>query len=1053
MLNGVFATGERIAGGPAAAWWGERLWLAYTDDTRRLRVRAVDVLGDPVTSTAVTLPHPVPDEPCLSSWAGRLWVAFTDDAGDAWLAASSDGTTFGSPRPLPLPSEHRVFAMAGTGSRLCLGWIEAAGGRVHVMTTTNGTAFTDEALAVDAVPALALVHDAEQDRLAMAWMDRAAGSGSLRVGLLDSDDLASGVDPQVAMAEPQLLAGLSLTVAGEHGGRRFLLSSYRFGPTGTGGPGATAVVEGRTVSADLVRIGGAEAFERAPTTSAPALASGGRRAWAAWRRGPDDVLVVAPHDLTYGLPAELEAKLGQDCQPDECPPDPRILCAATDVPVWVDVPAHVANAKRGDLVLTPADGAGLIAQLLSNVEPVQHYDHMGIMVADRFLIRHTTMAHERLTKTKELYTGTILDEPAPTDGMRPDLLKYGWPGTITQSVGDAFIWGFNTPVAEPLTYPYTTRNPNWDYYALHPTVVPPPRAPDIGTPARVQFDERRAFFHPELPERGYSIHNFPDAPAFRMDTGELIHGVVVKPHPTIEATDRQVRPTLHRVAAAAEGITGHYRFYAYTDATIALDPSRFAPPVGDGTWTDLHEAASWAAGTPGLVCSSFVWAAVQRASAQRNPKLLLEGGVAERPDELLPTPVVDGLYRYTVEERRRAAEGLVEYLIERTRTSAREGIEQTAQEAEWLVKLLQYGTAALALLLAGPTAAVVLALGCDPSDVADLVLAFNDMPAQVANQMANTFARDAPGDIDGEGWRQPGEGVAVSPDDVLRNWDPPDPAQSNDEVRHGLWGHSERMLLVRGRREPRHRHEYRRSEGVALVRGRVLYQGGPVLGADVRIGCEHDLTRPGTDEPTYALEVPAGRCEVTAQAYWPDSAWMLTASRVVDLAPGGQTVDLELEDPPVWRRRVRVFGKVDLVHRVLIGTDDWLHEPIVREADLSWTPTSWAGTPPPGLDQRHIAFPDVLSGMAGDERVRVTVTAFLREDLSVEFAVTTQLTEDWYDTAHPATADQIETGINEPAFVVPADGSASRTFTMQSADLPPDRARIELTFTNERMPA
>src|SRR5918993_3008796 len=111
---------------------------------------------------------------------------------------------------------------------------------------------------------------------------------------------------------------------------------------------------------------------------------------------------------------------------------------------------------------------------------------MGIMIDDGWTVRHATMAHERV---KDYNTGSIFGKPAPTNGIRPDALKYGWPGTITQSVQNGFFeWeGFNDGA-----------NPEWN----DPTPPPPAPAPDASAEEKKQYDEemwrrRHFFFDPE----------------------------------------------------------------------------------------------------------------------------------------------------------------------------------------------------------------------------------------------------------------------------------------------------------------------------------------------------------------------------------------------------------------------------------------------------------------------------------------------------------------------------------------------------------------------------
>lgn len=834
-------------------------------------------------------------------------------------------------------------------------------------------------------------------------------------------------------------------MTGAHGGRRYLLAEEHAG-VGT----VVGFAVGHTIPATLTSIGGDETFLGGPTQGL-SMVAGGSRVYAAWHDGGHDELMIAPYDLAFDLPAELKALLDQDCNASICPPDPRLICAATNELVWVWEPPNIMNAHRGDVVLTPADGAGIIGTLLSATEPKQFFDHMGIMVEDHTLIRHCTMAHKRV-KAEHYYTGSVLGaQPAPTDGLRPDLVKYGWPGTMTQTIEDAFFTGFNSWSPRPGAAPQTSLNPRWDYYALHPGT---PRLAQPGPGASGEeleaFNKRRLFYDPERTDDSYPIQNMPNVPAYRADMDQLLFGRVVKPSPELEAKDPSVRAALHRVADAAEQIQAHYRFYAYSQARIGIDRSFDAPPQGDQAWQGLAKGADWAAGTHPLVCSSFVWAAVQRASKAQLPRLFLEGETTELPEELLGSPPIDGLYRYTEDERRKAGEALASMLADGVRREVRNNLATLEDEFPFLVNLTKYGVAAFISLLTGPVAFAAAALGCTPTHIADLALLFNDMPDQLANQMCNTFAFDRANDTDSDDWHDPDDGLAVSPDDIMKFWDVP--TQANDEIRHGLWGDSQTMLLVEGRPVPRHRHVFQRSEGVSRVRGAVRFRGDPIMGAEVQIGCDRDLTSIDRDLPEYRLEVGAGPHEIVAGAYWPGTNQWLSARRLEKLLPGDQVVDLDLEEPPAWRRIVRVRGQLDLVHRVLIGHDDWLHQPISKEARFFWHPSEWgeiAGGPPSHIFER-IPF---LSDPAGNERVHFTLELWLKEDLTVGGAMSCQLLEDFWDRPGEDMSDHIETGINLAEFTVPEDGSHTITIDQKSVDWPPDRGHLKLTITNDRAPA
>ncbi len=1031
MLNGVVRFPGQIVDAPAAALWHGQLWVAYPTIPGTIAIRNVPVDGDPQGGTAIDLGLQAKGSPSLTTWANRLWLAYVGPDDGHRVASSLDGHTFGAPQETGVVNEWEP-AIAGTAAGLVIAWAEDAGGTVHVMRSDDGASFDDTALPFRTRCGPALLWDPETASVLLGWAPNRGGPGPVQLGVLDP--VAATVGAQASAPTPGLSSLLGIAATGGHGGHRYLLVADE-------GDGTFPL--GHTVTGDLGHVGGDESFFESALGFA--VAGAPNRAFVAWRAQSDE-LSVAAYDEVFSLPAELEALLDQECDPKLCPPDPRIACAATDEEIYVWEPAHIPNAKRGDVIMTPADGVGLVGVLLSATTPRQYFDHMGIMLEDQTIVRHATMAHDRV-KDKKYYTGSVLEaEPAPTDGIRPDHLRYGWPGTMTQTIDDAFFTGYNSWSTRPGDPPQTSLNPRWNYGGGH-IDPPPPNA----TPADWDaYNEKRWFHDPEGVGGPYSIHNFPDKPAYRIDTGELVFGRVVKPAPEVEAGDPGLRATLSRVAAAAEQIEGHYRFYAYSRGAIATDPSANAPPAGDPAWQGLPAGSDWAAGTAGLVCSSFLWAAVQRANAQL-PHLVLEGESTESADELLGTPPIDGLYRYPENQRQDAAQALYDYLENSVRKEVREQLKALEEKYSFVATLSTYGLAALVALVTGPVGAAAAILGTTPNRIADLALLLNDMPNQVANQMCNTFAFDNANDIDGDGWKNPGEGLAVSPDNIKNFWDEPEPP--NQEIRHGLWGYSEKLLLVEGRPERRHRHVYQRSYGVSRVRGQVRFNGQPIVGADVWIGCDHDLTRPGPHEiPEYVIETGAATYEIRAGAFWPGTEQWLSTSKVVELRPGDQHVDLDLEPPPAWRRIVRVTGKVDIVHQVLIGHDDWLHQPISKEIRLWKKPDEWGGPGSPN-DHRSEDSP-YLSDAAGDERVHFLLNVVLNDDLSVSCGLSSQLLEDfWGNEGDPDMADHVATGINLPLFTIPEDGTHSLVIDHKDDDEPPDRAHIELKFSNERAPA
>src|SRR5436305_4855953 len=93
------------------------------------------------------------------------------------------------------------------------------------------------------------------------------------------------------------------------------------------------------------------------------------------------------------------------CNCDECVDDPTLTCSYTGEDITVEV-VYVANAYKGHLVLCPGGSNGLIGGLLHQLDPPQHYSHMGIAVSDFNLFRHCTALPSRLT-AEEYYEGSV----------------------------------------------------------------------------------------------------------------------------------------------------------------------------------------------------------------------------------------------------------------------------------------------------------------------------------------------------------------------------------------------------------------------------------------------------------------------------------------------------------------------------------------------------------------------------------------------------------------------------------------------------------------------
>lgn len=1043
MLTDAARIGERILTGPAGAWFRGELWLAYGALDGSLIIRSVGVHQNAAVTTRRAPGFAAGMEVSATAWADRLYVLF-GTAGEGYrLISTRDGVVFSSPTPLPIDGFTGLAGLAAYAGGLAILWAENAGGRAHLLQSSNGGAsFNDTTLPFAVAPLPGITADPTMADLFIAFGNRQGGPGSFTIAAIDPSDPAIMLR-SINTATPVNAFSTALCATRYRNQPGLHVAVQEAVAAGFG------YYQGRSAPADLGSVSGEEPF--ALLAYDLSLTWDGTRAWAAWRGDVDD-LWVGPYVTVFDLPEELRSLLGEECDPRDCPVDPRLVCSASDDVVWKYVAPAIRNALRGDLVMTPGDGRGLISTLLDKLQPRQYFDHMGIMVRDYDRVRHATMAHARLNKRDpgRFMTGEFFGERAPVDGFRPDALTYGWPGTITQSVEDGFFTGFNT--IDPTTgRPF---NPQGDFLALNPGVAPLPRpADDAPADAWEAWRCQQRFADPEYPgDEPYGITNLPSGPSYRMDTNQVIEPIVVKPDPALEATDPRIRAVLHRIADAAERLHGHYRFYCYTDAQIAFDPAKEGPPADAPIWYGKPPGAAWSAGTKPVVCSSFVWAAVQMANAEL-PRIEVEGTVTESPDELLTSPPVDGLYRYLADERKAAGQALHTLVAQKVEQDVYQALQEAEHENRLAIDLGRIGLAGLITLLAGPVAGAAAFLGVTPGNISALKLLLEDMPDNVATQLCNTFARDRADEKDDDLWESPGEGLAVSPDDIKEFWDAPD-RTSNREWWHGLYGHTERMLLTTGRFEPQRLHRIDRSPGPAYVWGTVTYRGELILGARVQFGCDSALTNTLADRfPRYQLELSAGRYEVVATAYWPSTQELLTGRRLVDIVPGDQAgpIDIELEDPPEWRRLLRCTGRIDLVRRVVIGEDDWAHTAINQQATMVKAPTDFG--PPPAGASFSTWSTTAISQFAQRFNVRVDINIELQDDLSVVVKARSALCEHYYDHDRPPNGDEIVTSKEHTPVTVPPDGATTLTFDHNSGNFPPDRGHIELKVENLRAPA
>src|SRR5439155_9607139 len=97
------------------------------------------------------------------------------------------------------------------------------------------------------------------------------------------------------------------------------------------------------------------------------------------------------------------------------------------------MPWRIRNAHRGDILLCPGGPSGLIGGILAALSPPQDYSHCGMVMDDGRSIRHCTTTDDQLQQHASSQI-PIANMPVPLDGFEENALRYGWPGTLTQSV-------------------------------------------------------------------------------------------------------------------------------------------------------------------------------------------------------------------------------------------------------------------------------------------------------------------------------------------------------------------------------------------------------------------------------------------------------------------------------------------------------------------------------------------------------------------------------------------------------------------------------------------
>jgi Carboxypeptidase regulatory-like domain len=458
----------------------------------------------------------------------------------------------------------------------------------------------------------------------------------------------------------------------------------------------------------------------------------------------------------------LPVAAGNQCYPDDITDADaataaaqQLVCQLTNETQTETIPSSFQNALAGDIILSPAPvGDGdLIAAMFRALTPPQHHGHSGIMTLNFYEITHCTSSPERLKANVNKDSAGI-----PTS-LNGNMLQYGWPGSLTQSIDDA-------------TNSCSFKDPSGASYSM------------------------------------VSFNTSPQGDGF-----EIIPPLVIKPLPDNEAA---ARPTLRKIADTARSKGArydangnltqkggcYYSFYAYTKPELSTG---FADPAGAD--------AGWAQGLSPAVCSSFVW-----LSAKANNIPLVGNSKFETLAEFSASAVaggaqvgsatLDGLIYYPQAERQQGGQALYQMFM-----------DQALSQEDGLGTLPGINQA-----IAGP----------------------------IADQLLNCFASGNPNLVGSNAWQNPGDGNAVSPDNIIW-WNPP------------YYGYAEPLQYL-----PRHTEQYTVSRWTKVItwgsiKGVVRANGTPVPNAHVWVYIPGGETYTAADGSYTLNHVPIGPYQLKAQ--------------------------------------------------------------------------------------------------------------------------------------------------------------------------------------------
>lgn len=674
------------------------------------------------------------------------------------------------------------------------------------------------------------------------------------------------------------------------------------------------------------------------TPKAGSVTATGIRARVSAPRLPSPVLPRSPSpvllDLKFDPLSPPTVQAGNECYPDDISDADaataaaqQLVCQLTTETINETIPSSFQNAQAGDVILSPAPvgGGDLIATMFSALVPPQHHGHSGIMTANFFEITHCTASVDRI---KDNLNKDALGIPT---SLNANMLQYGWPGSLTQSIDDATTQVF-------------LKDPGGTSYPLS------------------------------------SFNTTSEGDGF-----EIIPPLVVKPLPENEAT---VRPQLRKAADMARSkgakydASGnlvqkggcYYSFYAYTD-----------PQLSAG-FTDAAGAdAGWAEGMSPAVCSSFVW---MNLKAQNTPlvttnqyeKLSDFSASATAGGAQVGAATLDGLVFYPAAERLQAGQALYQMFMN----------QALGQE---------YGLGTIPGIngaIAGP----------------------------IADQLLNAFANGNTNLPGSDAWQNPGDGNAVSPDNIIW-WNPP------------YFGYAEPLQYL-----PSHSELYTVSKWAKVitwgsVKGTVRSNGAPVPNAHVWVYLPGGDTYTGADGSYTLNHIPIGAYQIKAQAVIPingvseemtngNSGQAITLST----ANSNITQDINLQGLPVYYRRADVTYSISCDH----GDDNPFNTHGVQSAG----PFSQSTYVNPGQVTNSLSYSYDYNG-GGYFHIDYTFTTALLEDLSLEVTVTGVM----YDDGSNNVQDQYTVG----PFNVPLGTTWSGWMDMENSGTGYHNGNAHFTFS------